>query len=326
MKAAVHTRYGPPEVVHLAEVDAPVVGPGELLVKVHATTVNRTDCGFRAASPFVTRLFTGLVRPRVTIMGNEFAGEVVALGPGVGSFVVGDRVFGYNEGPFGAHAELMAIAADASVATIPPNVTFDKAAASTEGSHYALAFIAKAGIGPGSDVLVNGATGAIGSAAVQLLAHMGAHVTAVCGTDHVELVAGLGAEKVIDYRTEDFTAGPDTYDAVLDTVGKSTFARCKPVLKPDGTYLSSELGPGAQNPLLALVTRWPNGKKVRFPFPSHDQEMIRHIRDLLESGAFDPVIDRRMPLDDIVEAYRYVESGRKVGNVVIVVDDEVATR
>jgi NADPH:quinone reductase-like Zn-dependent oxidoreductase len=317
MRAAVQTRYGPPEVVRISEVEKPTTKDNEVLIKVHATTVNRTDCACRAAKPFFMRFFTGLTRPRATVLGNEFAGVVEAVSSGVTSFKVGDRVFGYNEGPFGAHAEYMSIPEDGSLATMPANVTYEEAAASTEGSHYALSHIRAAKIQSGQDVLVNGATGAIGSAAVQLLKSLGANVTAVCDTDNVELVRGLGADRVIDYRAEDFTKDEQTYDVVLDSVGKSSFSRCKRLLKPGGIYISSELGPLAQNPFLALIAPLRGGKKVMFPIPKHDQEMVGYFKELIESGEFKPVIDRRYPLDQIVEAYRYVETGQKIGTVVI---------
>ena len=319
MKAAICTRYGPPGVVRVTEAAMPEAGEHEVLVRVVATTVNRTDCGYRAAKPFILRFFTGLRRPKPNrgILGTEFAGEVDAVGGGVTSFEVGDNVFGYLEGPFGAHAEYMTIREDASVATMPANATFDEAAASTEGSHYALANIRAAKIGSGQRVLVNGGTGAIGSAAVQLLKSLGAHVTAVCSTEHVALVERLGADRVIDYTATDFTTDGETYDAVFDAAGKSSFGRCKRLLKPKGIYLSTDLGPFPQNPILALVTPLLGGKKVLFPFPKHDQELVEHIGGLLESGTFKPLIDRRYRLDEIVEAYRYVETGQKVGNVVI---------
>jgi len=307
-------------VVRILEVDKPAAKDNEVLVKVHATTVNRTDSGLRAAKPFINRFFTGLRRPRVTVLGNEFAGQVEATGRGVRSFAVGDRVFGYNGTRFGAHAEYLAMPEDGSLATMPAKVTYEEAAPSTEGSHYALSLIRKAKIRSGQDVLVNGATGAIGSAAVQLLKGLGANVTAVCGTEHVELVRGLGADRVIDYTAEDFTRDTQTYDVVLDAVGKSSFGRCKRLLKPGGIYLSSDLGPLSQNPILALITPLLRGKKVMFPIPRDNQEMVRYFRELLESGEFKPLIDRRYRLDEIVEAYRYVETGQKVGNVVISVE------
>jgi NADPH:quinone reductase-like Zn-dependent oxidoreductase len=318
MKAAVHTTYGPPEVVRIAEVDEPAARDHEVLVKVHVTTVNRTDCGFRAAKPFIVRFFSGLIRPRVTVLGSEFAGVVEAIGRDVTTFEVGDRVFGFSEGRFGAHAEYLSIPEDGPLATMPANLTYEEVAPSTEGSHYALSFIRKAKIQSGQHVLVNGATGAIGSAAVQLLKSLGANVTAVCDTEHMELVRGLGADRIIDYTAEDFTEDEQTYDVVLDAVGKSSFARCKRLLRPRGIYLSSDLGPLSLNPILALVTPLFGGKKVMFPIPpKHGQEEVRHIKGMIESGEFKPVIDRRYRLDQIIEAYRYVETGQKIGNVVI---------
>jgi len=324
MKAAVHSRYGPPEVVRIAEVDKPEVRDHEVLVKVHVTTVNRTDCGFRAGKPFIVRFFSGLIRPKVTVFGSEFAGVVEAVARGVTSFEVGDKVFGFNEDRFGAHAEYLSIPEDGPLATMPANVTYEEAAPSTEGSHYALSLISKAKIQSGQRVLVNGGTGAIGSAAVQLLKSLGAVVTAVCDTEHVELVRGLGADRVIDCMAEDFTKDEQTYDVVFDAVGKSSFGRCKRLLKPGGIYLSSDLGPLSLNPILALITPLFGGKKVMFPIPpKRDQEIVRHFKDMMESGAFKPVIDRRYRLDQIVEAYRYVETGQKIGNVVISVDPAI---
>jgi NADPH:quinone reductase-like Zn-dependent oxidoreductase len=318
MKAAVRTRYGPPEVVRIVEVDKPAIRDDGVLVKVHATTVNRTDCGFRAAKPFFLRFFTGLVRPRATVLGGEFAGVIEAVGRGVTSFKIGDWVFGYSEGSWGAHAEYLSISADGPLAAMPAKLTFEQAAPSTEGSQYALSFIIGAKVHSGQDVLVYGATGAIGSAAVQLLKSLGANVTAVCDTDHMELVRGLGADRVIDYTVEDFTKDKQAYNVVLDAVGKSSFGRCKRLLKPRGIYLSSDLGPLWQNPILVLITPLFGGKKVMFPIPRMDDpQRVRHLKELIESGEFKPVIDRTYPLDQIVEAYRYVETGRKIGNVVI---------
>jgi NADPH:quinone reductase-like Zn-dependent oxidoreductase len=324
MKAAVHTRYGSPDVVQIADVDKPAVKDHEVLVKVHVTTVNRTDCGFRSGKPFIVRAFSGLLKPKATVLGCEFAGVVEAIGPGVTSFEVGDKVFGFNEWRYGAHAEYLSMPEDGSLATMPANATFEEAAASTEGSHYALSMISKAKIEGGQHVVVNGATGAIGSAAVQLLKRLGAVVTAVCATEHVEVVRGLGADRVIDYTAEDFTKDEQSYDVVLDAVGKSSFGRCKRLLKPRGIYLSSDLGFLAQNPILGLITPLFRGKKVLFPIPpKYDRERVRGFKEMIESGEFMPVIDRRYRLDQIVEAYRYVETGQKIGNVVISVDPSI---
>jgi NADPH:quinone reductase-like Zn-dependent oxidoreductase len=324
MRAAVHTSYGPPDVVRIAEVDKPTPRNNQVLVKVHATTVNRTDSGFRAGKPRIVRLFAGLIRPKVTVLGNEFAGEVEAVGRDGMSFAVGDRVFGYSGlqhgSRFGAHAEYLAVPEDGSLATMPANLTYEQAAPSTEGAHYALTMIRTAKIRRGHDVLVYGATGAIGSAAVQLLKSLGAQVTAVCDTEHLELVRGLAADRVIDYTAEDFTKDEQRYDVVLDAVGKSSFFRCRRLLKPGGIYLSSDGGPLNQNLVLVLITPLFGvfgGKKVLFRVPRDDQEMVRYFKELIESGAFKPLIDRRYRLDQIVEAYRYVETGQKIGNVVI---------
>lgn len=318
MRAAVRDRYGPPEVVRVVEVEQPAVTDHDVLVRVHATTVNRTDCGLRAAKPWIYRLFLGLGRPRRTILGTEFAGEVAAVGDAVTAFKVGERVFGFSGTTFAAHAEYLALPEDESMlATIPEGLTFEEAAPGTEGSHYALSSIRATKIRRGQDVLVYGATGAIGSAAVQLLKQVGATVTAVCATDQLDLVKGLGADRVVDYTTEDFTRDGHRYDVVIDAVGKSSFGRCRRLLKPRGVYLSSDLGPLSQNPLLAMVTRLSRGRRVRFPIPRSDPGVMAHLKELIASGAFRPVVDRSYPLDEIVEAYRYVESGRKVGNVVI---------
>jgi NADPH:quinone reductase-like Zn-dependent oxidoreductase len=320
MRAAVRTSYGPPDVVRIAEVDKPTPKNNQVLVKVHATTVNRTDCGFRAGRPFFVRLLTGLPRPKVTVLGTEFAGEVEMVGASVTSFRVGDRVFGFKGLPFGAHADYMAIPQDGFLATMPAQLSFEEAAPSTEGSHYALTFIRKAKVRSGQDVLVNGATGAIGSAAVQLLKHLGANVTAVCGTEHLELVKGLGADRVIDYTAQDFTRDTQHYDVVLDAVGKSSFLRSRRLLKPRGVYLSSEFGPLSQNLVLALVAPLRRGRKVMMNLGRDDPRMASYFQEVLESGAFRPLVDRRYRLEEIAEAYRYVETGQKIGNVVISVE------
>ena len=311
--------------VHIREVDKPVAGDGELVIKVHATTVNRTDCGLRSGRPFFSRFLTGLLRPRGTVLGNEFAGEVEATGNGVTAFRVGDRVFGFSgfSGPFGAHAEYLRIRQDGTLAAMPAGLSYTDAVPGTEGSHYALSNIRKARIRSGQSVLVYGATGAIGSAAVQLAKSIDARVTAVCATPNIELVAGLGADRVIDYTAQDFTADDQRYDVVFDAVGKSTFGRCRPLLKPGGIYLATEGGPVFI--LQILITPLLRGKKAVFAFPKLDHATVRYLADLIESGQFKPVIDRRYPLDEIVAAYRYVETGQKIGNVVITVGHPEAT-
>jgi NADPH:quinone reductase-like Zn-dependent oxidoreductase len=262
---------------------------------------------------------SGLVRPRHPILGNEFAGEIAAVGPAVTRFAVGDRVFGYDDGRWGAHAEYRTVREHASLARIPANLGYEQVAPATEGSHYALANITKADIRAGQRVLVNGATGAIGSAAVQLLAARGVHVAAVCGPAHLELVRGLGAERVIDRSAADFTRDDQTYGVVFDAVGKSSFGRCRRLLTPRGVYLSTDLGPRSENAALMVVTPLLPGRSVLFGFPRHDQAMMNDLGELMAAGRFRPLVDRTYPLTEIADAYRYVETGQKIGSVVITV-------
>ncbi len=317
MKAAQHTQYGPPEVVQLVDLATPQPTAREVLVRVHTTTVNRTDCGFRSAEYFISRFWSGLFRPKYQVLGNEFAGEVVQVGPDVTSFSIGDRVFGYNDVRFGGHAEFLVIGEQEAIAHIPESFSYTEAAPLLEGSHYALCDIRAANVQSGQNVMVYGATGAIGSAAVQLLKHMGAHVTAVCNTKNVELVRSLGADVVIDYLTEDYTQTKKRFDFIFDAVGKSSFGLCKPLLHSKGIYISTELGMRGENIFYALFTPLFKGRKVLFPLPSITRKDVLYLKDLAERGAFKPVIDREYPFASIVEAYTYVESGQKTGNVVI---------
>ena len=325
MKAIICTKYGAPDVLELKEVEKPAPRDNEVLIKIHATTVNRTDCATRKAKPFFARLITGLIRPKKTILGTEFAGEIEAVGKDVTSFKVGDKVFGFSGNDFGAHAEYMTMPEDGFLTTMPENMTYEEAAPSTEGAYYAHSFIRIANIQSGQRILINGATGAIGSAAVQLIKYFGAEVTAVCNTKNVALMKSLGADKVLDYTKEDFTKEDQRYDAVFDAVGKSSFGRCKPLLKPGGIYVSSELGYMAQNIILALVTPIIGNKKVMFPIPKHSDENIVLFKELIEAGKYKGVIDRCYPLEEIVEAYKYVETGQKTGNVVITVEHDGKT-
>lgn len=317
MKAVVHTKYGPPDVLLLKEVEEPVPKDNEVLIRVHATTVNRTDCGFLRAEPFIVRFFSGLLRPKATILGSELAGEVAAAGKDVTSLKQGDQVFGLTGPHFGAHAEYVCLPEEAPIARKPANMDYEEAAAVCDGAMLAIAFIRRTNPQEGQRVLVNGASGSIGSAAVQLAKYYGAEVTAVCNTRNLELVRSLGADAVIDYTREDFTRHGQRYDAVFDAVGKSSFRRCRNLLKKGGIYLSSDLGFLAQNPLLALWTPGIGGKRVMFPIPKVSKKDVCFFKELVEAGKYKAVIDRRYPLDRIVEAYRYVETGQKTGNVVI---------
>ena len=326
MKAIVYTKYGPPDVLELKEVDMPIPRDDEVLVKVYATTVNRTDSATIRAIPFFARIMTGLLKPKKQTPGTEFAGEIEEIGKNVTSLKVGDRVFGFNDQGSGAHAQYLKISEDYAV-TIPENISYEQAAASTEGAHYAYNFIKKLDLKSGNKVLVNGATGAIGSAAVQLLKYFDVYVTAVCNTKNIELVKSLGADKVIDYTEEDFTGDEEKYNFVFDTVGKSSFAKCKPLLQPGGIYVSSDLGYMAQNIFLPIITpiisKLPGqyGKKTIFPMPVDVRGSLLLIKMLIEEGKFKAVIDRSYPLEEIIEAYRYVEKGQKTGNVVIHIEN-----
>lgn len=317
MKAAFYNSYGPPEIIQVKEVEKPTPKHNEVLIKVHASTVNRTDCGFRSAEYFIVRFFSGLFRPKSKILGCEFAGQVEAIGESVTLFKTGDRVFGFNDQAFGGHGEYMVIKETDSLETIPHTFSYQEAAPLTEGSHYALCNIRAVKIQRCQQVLVNGGTGAIGSAAIQLLKHFGAQVTAVCDTKNLSLVKSLGADEVIDYTQQDFTQLNKQFDFVFDAVGKSTFGKCKRILKEKGIYISTELGPGAQNPFLAMITPLLGGKKILFPLPTIAKQDVTFLKALAEAGEFKPVVNRVYPLEQIVDAYRYVETGRKIGNVVI---------
>lgn len=317
MKAIIYTAYGPPDVLQIGEANKPVPKDNEVLIKVKATTVNRTDCAMLRAKPFIMRFGTGLFKPTQSVLGTEFAGEVEAVGTAVTAFKPGDKVFGFNDMGLRAYAAYLTIAHDKALTTIPGNINYQQAAACCEGAHYAYNMINKVKLAPGQKVLVNGASGGIGSAAVQLLKYFGADVVAVCGTKNIDLVKGLGAGKVIDYTTADFTKADEKYDLIFDTVGKSSFAKCKPLLKPGGRYISSELGWMSENIFLALAAPLMGSRKVIFPIPKDIKASLALIKKMLEEGKFKPVIDRLYPFEQIAEAFRYVETGEKIGNVVI---------
>jgi NADPH:quinone reductase-like Zn-dependent oxidoreductase len=322
VRAAVHHRYGGPEVLQLEEVDAPVPRDDEVLVRVRATTVNRTDCGFRRADPFFVRALSGLRRPRRPILGTELAGEVEAIGAAVTELAVGDRVFGVNADRFGAHAELLCVRERAPLATMPEGLGFEEAAAVCDGIVLADTCLSWAKVGAGQQVLVYGADGAIGSAGVQLADVLGAEVTAACASRNVEVVRSLGPARVIDREREDIADGT-AYDVVFDAVGKLSFGRARRSLRRGGVFVSTDFGPRGQIPFLAagtwLTSRLGGTRRVLLPLPRYSKAHVLLAKDLLERGRYRPVIDRRYPLEEIVEATRYVETGQKTGNVVIVV-------
>jgi NADPH:quinone reductase-like Zn-dependent oxidoreductase len=317
MKASFYSRYGSPDVLRITDIPKPVPGEQQILIRVHASTVNRTDCGFLRASPFFIRIFSGLWRPNSRVLGTEFSGVVEDAGKAVTEFRAGDRVFGLSEWKFGAHAEYLVTEASGPVTLIPSGFTFEQAAPLTEGAHYALNDIRSANVLPGQKVMVYGATGAIGSGAVQLLKHFGAEVTAVCNTRNTDMVRSLGADRIIDYEKEKFREPGITYDFIFDAVGKLSAVKSLRYLTPKGIYISTDLGFMAQNIFLGLITKLSKGKKVLFPLPGIDKKEVLFLRELAESGKFRPVIDRTYPLEQIADAFRYVETGQKTGNVVI---------
>ncbi len=323
MRAVVHERYGPPEVLRLEEVERPVPKDDEILVKIHATTVTRTDTGLRSAKPFFSRLITGIRRPRNKILGMELAGEVEAVGAAVTEFKVGDHVFG-GKG-FGAHAEFVCIRESGPLAQMPASVTFDEAASVYDGASEALACLRKAGPLKGRSIVIYGASGSIGTAAVQLAKYFGAHVTAVCNTKTVELVRSLGADEVVDYTKEDFTKNGKMYDVIFDSVGKHSFRRSRRSLKPGGVFLETDLGFMWHVPLLLLLTRWIRDKKVKMGIPRYTKQDVLFLKELIEAGKYRAVIDRGYPLEDVIEATPYLETGQKTGNVVLTVIGDRAT-
>lgn len=318
MKAATHERYGLTN-VKVGDAKKPVPKDNQVLIKVHASSVNRTDCATLAARPFFMRLMTGLLKPKESILGTEFAGEVVEIGDSITKFKLGDMVFGFNDGNYATQAEFMTIAEDGALDIMPKNISFDEAAVSIEGAFYGYNFINKVKLGSDSKVLVNGGTGGIGSSTIQLLKHFDAYVVATCRKEHVELVKSLGADRVICYDLEDFTKDNQKYDFVFDTVGKSSFFKCRGILKSKGIYISSDLGYMAQNIFLPIITPLFGGKKTIFPIPVNCRKTIRLIKELIEKEEFKAVIDRRYTLNQIKEAYAFVETGQKVGNVVITI-------
>jgi NADPH:quinone reductase-like Zn-dependent oxidoreductase len=320
MRAVVQDRYGPPEVLRVDDVERPVAGEGEVLVRVHASTVTRADAmGVRYVDYRFTRVFSGIRRPRKTHFGSEFAGRVEEVGPAVTGFRAGDEVFGIKGG---ANAEYVCVKASGVMAAKPVGLTFEEAAAVPDGSLLALSCLRPAYPLEGKRVVVYGAAGSVGTAAVQLLVHhFGAEVTAVCDTKDVEVVRSLGPRDVLDRFAQDFTRSGETYDVIFDAVGKHSFRRCRRSLKPGGIYVSMDLGFMYHVPLLALVTRLVGSRRATVGIGRYRKEDLLLIKELVDEGKYRPVIDRTYALDEVVEAVRYVESGQKTGNVVLRVSE-----
>jgi NADPH:quinone reductase-like Zn-dependent oxidoreductase len=316
MRAVVHDRYGPPEVLRVEQVDRPTPGDDEVLVKVHASTVTQTDCHMRRARPYLWRLMLGLRRPKRRILGLELAGEVESVGRAVTAFAPGDRVFGMRNG---AHAEYVCVREKGYLAHMPDGLRFEEAAAVCDGANQGLVHLKSAGVDERTRLLVYGASGSCGTAAVQLGKHyFGAHVTAVCNGKNVGLVRSLGADEVVDYEKEDFTRRGERYDVVLDAVGKHSFVRSRRALKPHGgLYVATDR---LYNLPLALLTRWSKRKIVFAIEPTPPRENIVLLKELIEDGRYRPVVDRTYPLEDVVEATKYVDSWQKAGNVVLTVN------
>ncbi len=328
MKAVVYTEYGPPDVLHVQDVVKPAPKESEILVRVHAAPVNYGDLlarNFASVSPgefnmpallwLPARFAFGWNKPKKLILGSEFSGEVEAVGSAVTRFKAGDAVYGYTGEAMGAYAEFLCIGEDTAVARKPANLTHAEAASVPYGAIMALNLLKKANIQPGQKVLINGASGGIGAAAVQLAKNDGAEVTGVCGTRRMEYVRALGADNVIDYTVEDFTRNGERYDLIFDVLGRSSFGRCKESLKPGGIYLLASFKSGAL--MQMLRTSLGGDKKVICAFASEQPGDLDAIRELIEAGKFTAIVDRRFPAEEAAEAHRYAEGGLKQGAVVI---------
>lgn len=317
MKAAVYTNYGPPEVLQVMQVSKPIPEKNEVLLRINATAVNSGDWRLRKADPFAVRFIFGLMKPKKNILGSVFSGTVESAGEDVKKFKRGDLIFGHTDMSFGAYAEYKCLPENGSIAIKPETISHNEAATIPFGGVTALHFIKKANIKPGMKILVVGASGAVGSAAVQLAKAFGADVTGVCSATNVELVKSIGADKVIDYTKEDFTQIGETYDVIFDSVKTISVKRSLKSLNKNGILILSAAG--ISEMLSGLKVNLAGNKKVVTGVISHTAEDINFLKELIETGKFKPVIDRTYPLEQIVEAHAYVEKGHKKGNVAIAI-------
>jgi len=322
MKVAYREIYGTPEVIKITDKPIPKIRENEVLIKIYAVSVNRTDLGYLKGEPKIVRLFSGLFEPKSKILGCEFAGKITEIGTKVTKFKVGDEVFGFDDQNFGAYAEYKSINENANICIRPQNFSFIQSAALSEAIHYAFSSIKAAKINEHSKVIVNGGTGAIGSAIIQFCKYYGASLSIVCESKYFHLMEKYKPEELINYKSQDFTQlelkdETQKYDVVFDAVGKSEFRFSKNILKQNGIYISTELGDKNQNPFLALAHKFKSGKKIIFPIPEQTPSQLHFFKTLAENNDFEPLIDRIIKFDDIVENLVYADSGQKIGNIII---------
>jgi NADPH:quinone reductase-like Zn-dependent oxidoreductase len=320
MKAVVYKKYGPPNVFESLDLEKPTPGPCEVLIKVFSTTVTTADCMMRRGDTFLSRILLGLIKPKkkFQVLGTEFSGKIEAIGSKVRKFKTGDEVYGFRGFGTGCYSQYKCMNEDGSLALKPCNMEFPEAASVVDGATTALFFLKeKANIQQGQKVLINGASGSIGTFALQLAKYFGAEVTGVCSTKNIELVKSLGADKVVDYTKEDFTQTGDTYDIIFDTIGKSSFARCRKALKNTGKYVVTLMT--FKVILQSILTKFGNSRKVIFAMSLNKAEALNFIRSLIEDGKLKTIIDRHYSLEELSAAHEYVEKGHKLGNVVITI-------
>lgn len=321
MKAIITTGYGSPEVFKVEDVAKPIARPNEILVRIHASSVSRADTMMRTGKPYIGRLMLGLTKPKNPIWGTGFAGVVEAVGSEVTRFKVGDKVFGENIDTMGTYAEYVTVTEDGIVAHLPENLSFEEAAGLCDGCITSLNFLVNLGnIKSGQKVLINGASGSLGTAAIQIARHFGAEVTGVCSTRNIDLVKKLGADHVIDYTREDFTSNLNAYDLIYDTVGVHSFAACRPALTEKGVYVSPVLGMRLLKDM--MITSVFGKKKAKFSATGalpvkETKRLMEMLLEIIEAGNLRAILDRRYPLEQLAEAHRYIDTGHKKGNVVL---------